>query len=87
MLSPPPFTPLSTCPPASLRPSTLRYAKSGSAGSASADQLFTMQKTELTNLSMDCGLATEDFNATRVINIFERANQVIAISLAFRSLL
>ena len=35
-----------------------------------------MQKTELTNLSLDCGLATDDFTQTRVINIFERADQV-----------
>ena len=53
-----------------------QYAKSGSAGSASAEQLFTMQKTELTNLSLDCGLANEEFTQTRVINVFERANQV-----------
>ena len=38
-----------------------QYAKTGSAGSATASQLFTMQKTELTNLSLDCGLATKDF--------------------------
>jgi len=53
-----------------------QYAKTGSAGSASAQQLFTMQKTELTNLSLDCGLANEDFSQTRVISIFERADQV-----------
>jgi hypothetical protein len=53
-----------------------QYAKTGSSGSASAAQLFTMQKTELTNLSLDCGLANETFSQTRVINIFERADQV-----------
>ena len=53
-----------------------QYAKTGSAGSSSAQQLFTMQKTELTNLSIDCGLSNENFSQTRVINIFERADQV-----------
>ena len=53
-----------------------QYAKTGTAGSASAAQLFTMQKTELTNLSLDCSFANAEFMQTRVINIFERADQV-----------
>ena len=52
-----------------------QYSKSGTAGSATAEQLFTMQKTELTNLSLDCGLATADFPQARVMNVFERANE------------
>ena len=52
------------------------YAKSGSAGSASATAALTMQQTELTNLALDCQLANEQFSMTRVINIFERADQV-----------
>ena len=53
-----------------------QYAKSGSSGSATAQQLFTMQKTEFTNLSLDCGLANESFSQARVTGCFERANQV-----------
>jgi hypothetical protein len=53
-----------------------QYAKTGSSGSANVTQLYTMQKTELTNLSLDCGLATEDFPQSRVTNVFERANKV-----------
>ena len=53
-----------------------QYAKTGSAGSATAEQLFSMQKTELTNLSLDCGISTADFPQARVMNVFERANEV-----------
>ena len=35
-----------------------------------------MQKSELTNLALDCGIASEAFPMARVINIFERADQV-----------
>ena len=52
------------------------YSKTGSAGSATADQLFTMQKTELNNLSLDCGLANADFAQVRVMAVFERADKV-----------
>ena len=31
-----------------------------------------MQKTELTNLSLDCGLANEGFPQTRVLNLFSK---------------
>jgi hypothetical protein len=53
-----------------------QYAKSGTAGSASAGAAMTMQQTELQNLALDCELSTEAFNMTRVINIFKRADQV-----------
>ena len=33
-------------------------------------------KTELTNLALDTGLATDDFPMVRVANVFERADQV-----------
>ena len=52
-----------------------QYAKSGAAGSGSAVSALTMQKTELTNLALDCQLANETFSMARVINIFERADQ------------
>ena len=52
------------------------YAKSGTAGSASAASAQTMQQTELQNLALDCGLSSEQFSMTRVINIFARADQV-----------
>jgi hypothetical protein len=52
-----------------------QYAKSGAAGSGSAISALTMQKTELTNLALDCQLANETFSMARVINIFERADQ------------
>ena len=52
-----------------------QYAKSGAAGSGSALSALTMQKTELTNLALDCQLANETFSMARVINIFERADQ------------
>ena len=51
------------------------YSKTGSAGSATTAELFTMQKTELNNLSLDCGLATADFPQARVMNVFQRANE------------
>ena len=53
-----------------------QYAKSGTAGSASANAALTMQQTELQNLALDCGLSSETFSMTRVINIFKRADQV-----------
>ena len=34
-----------------------------------------MQQTELTNLALDCGLASDAFPMVRVQNIFERADQ------------
>jgi hypothetical protein len=57
-----------------------QYSKTGAAGSSTAAELFTLAKSELMNLSMDCGLATPEFTQTRVINLFERANQVDASS-------
>jgi len=53
-----------------------QYAKSGSAGSGSAKSAETMQQTELTDLALDCGIASEAFPMARVQNIFERADQV-----------
>ena len=52
------------------------YAKSGTAGSASAASAQTMQQTELQNLALDVGLNSAKFTMTRVINIFKRADQV-----------
>ena len=37
---------------------------------------LTMQQTELQNLALDCELSNAKFSMTRVINIFERADQV-----------
>ena len=51
------------------------YAKSGSAGSASANAAETMQQTELVDLALDCDLPNEAFPMVRVQNIFERADQ------------
>ena len=52
------------------------YAKSGTAGGASAGALLTMQQTELQTLAIDVGMTTDKFSMTRVINIFRRADQV-----------
>ena len=43
------------------------YAKSGTAGSASANAALTMQQTELQNLALDCQLSSEAFSMTRVM--------------------
>ena len=51
------------------------YAKSGTAGSSSATLAMTMQQTELVDLALDVGLATQAFPMVRVQNIFERADQ------------
>ena len=51
------------------------YAKSGTAGSASAHAAETLQQTELIDLVLDCGLASEAFPMARVQNVFERADQ------------
>lgn len=50
------------------------YAKSGSAGSSSAHGALTMQQTELTNLALDCALATETFPMARVQGVFARSD-------------
>ena len=55
-----------------------QYAKSGTAGSSSAHGVSTMQQTELTNLALDCGLATDSFPMARVQGIFERSDQADA---------
>ncbi|KOO35144.1 acetyl-coa carboxylase, partial [Chrysochromulina tobinii] len=52
------------------------YAKSGTAGSTSANALLTIQQTELQKLALDCQLCNEQFSMTRVINVFERADRV-----------
>jgi hypothetical protein len=52
------------------------YAKSGTAGSASAGAAMTMQSTELTNLALDCNFVTPAFSMARVNTIFQRADQV-----------
>jgi len=51
------------------------YAKSGTAGSSSAGALNTMQQTELIDLALDCGLATDSFPMARVQGVFARADQ------------
>ena len=53
-----------------------QYSKIGGGGSGSLSAAETMQVNELTNLALDCGIASETFPMTRVINIFERADQV-----------
>uniref|UniRef100_A0A7S2CRY1 EF-hand domain-containing protein n=1 Tax=Haptolina brevifila TaxID=156173 RepID=A0A7S2CRY1_9EUKA len=53
-----------------------QYAKSGSAGSGSALSAMTIQQTELTDIALDCELATDDFKMNRINNIFLRADQV-----------
>ena len=52
------------------------YAKSGSAGSGSAKATMTMQSTGLTNLALDCEIATDKFKMARVNTIFQRADQM-----------
>ena len=42
------------------------YAKSGTAGSASATAAMTMQTTELTTLALDCSIATPSFPMARI---------------------
>mgnify|MGYP003331526495 CR=1 FL=1 len=56
------------------RPRAAEYASRG--GSSSAATAQTMQQTELTDLALDCDIATQAFPMVRVINIFERADQV-----------
>ena len=51
------------------------YSKSGTAGSGSAAAAETMQQTELINLALDVGLATDTFPMARVQGVFERADQ------------
>ena len=53
-----------------------QYAKSGAAGSGSATSALTMQKTELTNLALDCELCNASFSDARLTTIYERADQV-----------
>merc|ERR1719305_1359682 len=53
-----------------------QYAKSGAAGSGSAVSALTMQKTELTNLALDCELCNAQFTDARLTTIYERADQV-----------
>eukprot|EP00966_Prymnesium_polylepis_P332883 7388354-Prymnesium_polylepis.1 len=55
----------------------IHYAKSGTAGSGSAQSSETLQQTELVNLSLDVGLATEAFPMARVQQVFERADQPV----------
>ena len=52
-----------------------QYAKSGTAGSSSAHAAETMQQTELVDLALDCGLATDSFPMARVQGVFARADQ------------
>ena len=52
------------------------YAKSNASGSASASQALTMQQTELTDLALDCSLATDAFPMARVVLVFESADAV-----------
>jgi len=53
-----------------------QYSKMGSSGTTSAHAAETMQQIELTNLALDCGIASETFPMARVIQCFERADQV-----------
>ena len=59
-----------------LRSIFAQYSKLGGASSGSAKAAETMQQSELINLALDCGIASEAFPMARVINIFERADQV-----------
>ena len=54
-----------------------QYAKSGTAGAA-----LTMQQSELTDLALDCSLATSAFPMDRVLLIFERADALDPAALA-----
>ena len=51
-------------------------ATAGTAGSGSAVSALTMQKTELTNLALDCELCIAQFTDANVTTIYERADQV-----------
>ena len=59
-----------------------QYAKGaeGGAGGGSAKGAMTMQQTELTEFAVDCCIESPDFAMTRVIILFERADQVDANS-------
>ena len=61
------------------------YAKTGSAGSGSAKAAMTMQSSELTNLALDCDLATDAFKMARINMIFTRADQIDDTLVADRS--
>ena len=50
------------------------YAKSGAAGSKSASVALTLQRSELTTLALDVGLATNLFPMSRVLGVFQRAD-------------
>mgnify|MGYP006141543405 CR=1 FL=1 len=53
-----------------------QYAKAGAAGSGSAQSAMTMQKTELTNLALDCEICNAQFTDAMLGTIYERADQV-----------
>ena len=59
-----------------LRSIFANYAKSGAAGSGSAATAMTMQKTEVTNLALDCELCNASFTDAKLGTLFERADQV-----------
>ena len=44
--------------------------------SGSATSALTMQKTELTNLALDCELCNAQFSDAKLTTIYERADQV-----------
>ena len=53
-----------------------QYAKSNASASAKGSAALTMQQTELTDLALDCSLATESFPMERVVAVFESADAV-----------
>ena len=50
------------------------YAKSGGVGT-SAESAFVLQQAEVTNFSLDCGLATKEFMMARIHNLMEQSDQ------------
>ncbi|KOO22536.1 hypothetical protein Ctob_006009 [Chrysochromulina tobinii] len=65
-----------------LRSIFTQYSKVGTAGSSSAHAAETMQQSELINLALDCGIASEAFPMARVIGIFEHADQEDALGMS-----
>ena len=55
-----------------------QYAKSEKGGKGGADTALTMQQQELTDLALDCSLATDAFPMAKVVLVFEGADMADA---------
>ena len=61
------------------------YAKSGGVGTSAASA-FQLQQAEVTNFSLDCGLATKDFAMARIHNLMEQVRHLPASPILSHSL-